>query len=128
MSSNNCDVRTESLGPFLIDYEHLYHCQFSQYNSLFIFLLLLWIVYLTRLLGNTASNYFSPTLGSICVKLNLSHSLAGVTFLAFGMSSINFSRLTVCFEYLLVVSVDLKVTSNSTDEFSCILPVLLDLF
>lgn len=53
-------------------------------QTFFLMFLFLWIIYLISLLGNTASNYFTPTLGNICVKLNLSYSIAGVTFLAFG--------------------------------------------
>jgi sodium/potassium/calcium exchanger 6 len=87
MSKGRCDYTVDGNGPLQIDYEYLYYCQFQDYENLFIFLLLLWIIYLTSLLGNTAANYFSPTLGSICVKLNLSYSFAGVTFLAFGNGS-----------------------------------------
>lgn len=71
-------------GPLQIDYIQLYNCQFHGYESVYTFLLILWVVFLTNLLGNTASNYFSPTLAAICSKLSLSPDVAGVTFLAFG--------------------------------------------
>lgn len=79
-----CEYKTDGLGPLHIDYEYLYNCQFVEYQYLFCFLLALWIGYLLLTLANTASSYLTPTLGSICIYLKLSHSLAGVTFLSFG--------------------------------------------
>lgn len=74
-------------GPLHIDYFYLYTCTFKGYEFFSCLLLLGWIVLLTNLLGNTAGNYFGPTLASICSKLKISYDVAGVTFLAFGNGS-----------------------------------------
>jgi sodium/potassium/calcium exchanger 6 len=86
MACDNYGIERE-LGPLKIDYFELYKCNLEGYEWICIILFVLWIVYLTSLLGNTAENYLSPTLGAICVKLKISYDLAGVTFLAFGNGS-----------------------------------------
>lgn len=72
------------LGPFGIDYEKIYSCQFHNESTMGIILLFLWVCYLINSLGSTASSYFSPNLGRICDKLKLPYDIAGVTLLAFG--------------------------------------------
>lgn len=45
---------------------------------------ILLIILCFYILGSTADGYLSPALETIAVKLGISESLAGVTFLAFG--------------------------------------------
>lgn len=74
-------------GPLSIDYQFYFDCTLESspfFRAVFIAALLGWIVVLIHLLGNTAGNYLSPTLGKICERLHLSYNVAGVTFLAFG--------------------------------------------
>ena len=75
---------TPELGPMQINYIHFYSCTMAGYEFFSLLLLAMWVVFFISLLGNTATNYFSSTLASICGKLNLSYDIAGVTFLAFG--------------------------------------------
>ena len=78
----NCDKSDpDLLGPLEIDYLYLYNCTFYHYSFIFYIVSCIWIVTLISLLANTASNYFSPTLGSVCDKLKLAYDLAGVTLL-----------------------------------------------
>ena len=72
----------EKLGPLNIDYIHLYKCEFKNFEFLFIFLVVIWIVILIDVLGKTASEYFTPTLASISIKWKLSDNFAGVTLVA----------------------------------------------
>jgi Ca2+/Na+ antiporter len=70
-------------GPLGMDYMAFYYCSLDA-NFGAMLLLLDCASFLIYLLGNTASNYFSSTLASICEKMKLSYEIAGVTFLAFG--------------------------------------------
>lgn len=83
----DCATHSDELGPLGIDYQYLYSCELYGYEWLSWFCLLSWTVGLIYLLGDTASTYFSPTLGYICEKLKLPYNIAGVTFLAFGNGS-----------------------------------------
>ena len=85
------------LGPLGIDYEYLYYCTFSGYSGFFHILSAMWVMILMSLLAHTASNYFSPTLGSICDKMNLAYDIAGVTFLALGNGAPDFFSLIASF-------------------------------
>eukprot|EP01036_Dinobryon_divergens_P030199 gene30199-39402_t len=85
------------LGPLGIDYEYLYSCTFSGYSAFFFILSAIWVMILMSLLAHTASNYFSPTLGSICDKMNLAYDIAGVTFLALGNGAPDFFSLIASF-------------------------------
>lgn len=87
MATYDCaNPQSPELGPMQIDYQYIYYCELtgSHHTALFVIFLILWILYLTNVLGGSAEHYFSPTLASICVKLHLSYDFAGVTFLAFG--------------------------------------------
>ena len=91
---SECD-QWSGAGPFSIDYIYLYSCTFKGYEVISTLLLIGWVVFLANLLGNTASNYFSPTLSSICNKLKVPYDIAGITFLAFGNGSPDiFSQLS----------------------------------
>ncbi|KAE8677002.1 Cation/calcium exchanger 2 [Hibiscus syriacus] len=67
-----------------IDYLHLFYCNFGQFPLLGHFLLVVWLVVLFYLLGNTASEYFCYSLESLSSLLKLSPTLAGVTLLSLG--------------------------------------------
>ena len=98
MCSESYVSQTENMvGPLGIDYHYAYSCSFSGYSFLFYFLIFLWVIFLMSMLAHTASNYFSPTLGSICDKLNLAYDIAGVTFLALGNGAPDFFSLIASF-------------------------------
>ncbi len=39
------------------------------------FVMIIWVVYLIRALGGTASNFLSPTLANVCKRFKVSHIL-----------------------------------------------------
>ncbi|KAF3959115.1 hypothetical protein CMV_016035 [Castanea mollissima] len=67
-----------------IDYLQIFYCNFGQFPILGHFVLLLWLLVLFYLLGNTAANYFCSSLESLSKILKLSPTIAGVTLLSLG--------------------------------------------
>lgn len=67
-----------------IDYFALFYCAFGFSPALGYIVLFLWLLILFYLLGNTASQYFCPSLESLSRVLNLSPVIAGVTLLSLG--------------------------------------------
>ncbi|XVF06675.1 hypothetical protein REPUB_Repub06bG0070600 [Reevesia pubescens] len=67
-----------------VDYLYLFYCNFGRYPLLGHCLLILWLLVLFYLLGNTASEYFCYSLESLSSLLKLSPTLAGVTLLSLG--------------------------------------------
>ncbi|XVF30713.1 hypothetical protein REPUB_Repub16aG0082100 [Reevesia pubescens] len=67
-----------------IDYLYLFYCNFGRFPLLGNCLLILWLIVLFYLLGNTASEYFCYSLESLSNLLKLSPTLAGVTLLSLG--------------------------------------------
>ena len=59
-----CDI-SQDLGPFQIDYRRFYTCDMKGFEIVSTPLLIIWVFFLISILGNTASTYFSPTLGMI---------------------------------------------------------------
>lgn len=84
-------------GPLGLNYQAI-HCSLQGdpiLQAVLVVGILGWVIALIHLLGHTAGNYLSPTLGKICEKLHLSYNVAGVTFLAFGNGSPDvFSSIT----------------------------------
>lgn len=99
MSCSSCQWGEieEFIGPLGVDYLCLYECSSSTAHPFVVFMIFLWVLFLLNLLADTASNYFSPTLGSICSRLNLSYDIAGVSFLAFGNGAPDFFALLAAF-------------------------------
>ena len=64
-------------GPLGIDYIEFY-CDHDGHGGGVVLLFLGWVVFLIYVMGGTAKNYFSPTLGAICEKLKISYNVAGV--------------------------------------------------
>lgn len=81
------------VGPLGIDYVYIDNCALPHLHFLVVIFMFIWVIFLINLLANTASNYFTPTLGSICDKMNLAYDIAGVTFLAFGNGAPDFFSL-----------------------------------
>ncbi|OQR86349.1 Ca2 :Cation Antiporter (CaCA) Family [Achlya hypogyna] len=79
----NCSYAME-LGPLGINYLELHYCTFAGWAWASCLLLALWLIVLFYLLGNTADEYFSPTLSTLCTQFHIPYDVAGVTFLAFG--------------------------------------------
>ncbi|GMI94260.1 CATION/Ca2+EXCHANGER2 [Hibiscus trionum] len=67
-----------------VDYLYLFYCNFGRCPLLGHFLLILWLLVLFYLLGNTASEYFCYSLESLSSLLKLPPTLAGVTLLSLG--------------------------------------------
>jgi sodium/potassium/calcium exchanger 6 len=77
-------------------YLKLQYCVFQKrLQPLYYILAIGWIYILFYLLGNTAEDYFSPSLIKISEYLKLSPNVAGVTFLAFGNGAPDLSSTIV---------------------------------
>ncbi|OMO70319.1 Sodium/calcium exchanger membrane region [Corchorus olitorius] len=67
-----------------IDYLYLFYCNLGRFPFLGHCLLIIWLLVLFYLLGNTASEYFCYSLESLSNFLKLSPTLAGITLLSLG--------------------------------------------
>lgn len=62
----------------------LYYCDLSNAQPLALLILVAWMIFLFSALGIVAGDFLAVNLGSIAQYLNISDTLAGVTFLALG--------------------------------------------
>ncbi|KAL5708686.1 hypothetical protein ACHQM5_019452 [Ranunculus cassubicifolius] len=67
-----------------IDYMYVFYCMLGNLPYLGFFLMLIWLLVLFYLLGDTASVYFCSALESLAKLLKLSPAIAGVTLLSLG--------------------------------------------
>ncbi|XP_010266724.1 PREDICTED: cation/calcium exchanger 1-like [Nelumbo nucifera] len=67
-----------------INYLQIFYCICGRYPLLGCTILILWLVVLFYLLGNTAANYFCYSLERLSKTLELSPTIAGVTLLSLG--------------------------------------------
>ncbi|XVE62494.1 hypothetical protein DITRI_Ditri06bG0122300 [Diplodiscus trichospermus] len=67
-----------------VDYLQIFYCNFGRFPFLGHCLLIVWLLVLFYLLGNTASEYFCYSVESFSSFLKLSPTLAGVTLLSLG--------------------------------------------
>nr|KJB44460.1 hypothetical protein B456_007G254300 [Gossypium raimondii] len=65
-----------------VDYLHLFYCNFGKLHFYGHSLLILWLLMLFYLLGNTTSEYFCYSIESLSSLLKLSPTLVGVTLLS----------------------------------------------
>ncbi|KAL3632665.1 hypothetical protein CASFOL_025649 [Castilleja foliolosa] len=71
-------------GKGYLNYLEIFYCTCNNSPLLGYSLLLLWLVVLFYVLGNTTSEYFCPSVESLSRVLNLSPTIAGTTLLPFG--------------------------------------------
>ncbi|KDO26542.1 hypothetical protein SPRG_07944 [Saprolegnia parasitica CBS 223.65] len=79
----NCSYDME-MGPLGINYLEFHYCSMAGWAWASCLVLAAWLVLLFYLLGNTADEYFSPTLSTLCTQFHIPFDVAGVTLLAFG--------------------------------------------
>lgn len=83
-----CSYLKSSTNPCVsqgyLDYLNLFYCKFGRFPLLGHCLLILWLLVLFYLLGNTASEYFCYSLESLSSLLKLSPTIAGATLLSLG--------------------------------------------
>ncbi|XP_020589202.1 cation/calcium exchanger 1-like [Phalaenopsis equestris] len=77
-ASHSCDTNG------YINYLYIFYCVFGFSPPLGLIILVLWLLILLYLLGNTASHFFCPSLENLSRLLNLSPTIAGVTLLSLG--------------------------------------------
>ncbi|KAK7271126.1 hypothetical protein RJT34_26767 [Clitoria ternatea] len=80
-----------------INYLQIFFCSFGHSPILGQALLVLWLVVLFYLLGDTASNYFCSSLEGLSDILKLSPTIAGVTLLSLGNGAPDFFASVVSF-------------------------------
>lgn len=71
-------------GKGYIDYLQIFYCTLGQFPVLRYILLLLWLLLLFYVIGNTTADYFCPSVESLSRVLKLSPTIAGTTLLPFG--------------------------------------------
>eukprot|EP00742_Colponemidia_sp_Colp-10_P006777 GILJ01007263.1.p1 GENE.GILJ01007263.1~~GILJ01007263.1.p1 ORF type:complete len:707 (+),score=90.58 GILJ01007263.1:33-2123(+) len=77
----NCSSADNSLN---INYLEFYYCKMEDSRWLGVIVIIIMVAVCFYLLGDTAEDYFSPTLATLSNILGMSPNLAGITFLAFG--------------------------------------------
>ncbi|KAF7819242.1 cation/calcium exchanger 1-like [Senna tora] len=80
-----------------INYLQIFYCKFGESPTMGHALLVLWLVVLFYLLGDTASNYFCHSLEGLSDILRLSPTIAGVTLLSLGNGAPDFFASVVSF-------------------------------
>ncbi|KAL5730948.1 hypothetical protein ACHQM5_003723 [Ranunculus cassubicifolius] len=70
-----------------LNYLHLFYCTLGQSPILGYTLLMIWLIILFYILGNTATNYFCSSLENLSRALKLSPTIVGVTLLSIGSGS-----------------------------------------
>ncbi|KAK7380792.1 hypothetical protein VNO78_33311 [Psophocarpus tetragonolobus] len=80
-----------------INYLQIFYCSFGHSPILGHVLLIVWLVVLFYLLGDTASNYFCNNLEGLSDILRLSPTIAGVTLLSLGNGAPDFFASVVSF-------------------------------
>ncbi|KAI4301015.1 hypothetical protein L6164_034334 [Bauhinia variegata] len=80
-----------------INYLQIFYCNLGQSPVLGHALLVLWLVVLFYLLGDTASNYFCHSLEGLSNIMRLSPTIAGVTLLSLGNGAPDFFASVVSF-------------------------------
>ncbi|KAL3533328.1 hypothetical protein ACH5RR_006849 [Cinchona calisaya] len=143
-SHNSCS------GKGYINYLQIFYCNFGQFPALGYTLLMLWLLILFYLVGNTTADYFCPSVENLSRVLKLSPTIAGTTLLPFGngandvfASFISFTRSNdsdVGFNTVLggaffiscfvvgIVSISISSRQTAVDQASFIRDVLFFIF
>lgn len=80
-----CEYVQEHCDPeSTFDFYSFHYCTINEQLGIMLPMGILLIILCFYILGSTADGYLSPALETIALKLGISESLAGVTFLAFG--------------------------------------------
>ncbi|KAF9595704.1 hypothetical protein IFM89_003446 [Coptis chinensis] len=90
-SQHSCDTSG------YIDYLYLFYCLCGNWPFLGSTLVILWLLVLFYILGDTASTYFCTSLESLSKVLKLSPTIAGVTLLSLGNGAPDFFSSIVSF-------------------------------
>ncbi|KAK6131946.1 hypothetical protein DH2020_034316 [Rehmannia glutinosa] len=151
--TSKCEyVRSNSgcRGKGYLNYLEIFYCTCGNFPSLGYFLLLLWLVILFYILGNTTAEYFCPCVESLSRVLKLSPTIAGTTLLPLGngandvfASIISFTRsndadvglnsvlggaLFICCFVVGIVSISISSRRVTVDKRSFVRDVLFFLF
>ncbi|XP_030453130.2 cation/calcium exchanger 2 [Syzygium oleosum] len=113
-SKNPCSSRG------YINYLYIFYCTFSDLPILGYGFLILWLVVLFYLLGNTASEYFCSSLESLSRLLKLSPTIAGVTLLSLGNGAPDVFASLVSFTGSGTQSVGLNTVLGGSSFVTCI--------
>lgn len=113
-SKNPCSSRG------YINYLYIFYCTFSDLPVLGYGFLILWLVVLFYLLGNTASEYFCSSLESLSRLLKLSPTIAGVTLLSLGNGAPDVFASLVSFTGSGTQSVGLNTVLGGSSFVTCI--------
>lgn len=103
-----------------INYLYIFYCTFSDLPILGYSFLILWLVVLFYLLGNTASEYFCSSLESLSRLLKLSPTIAGVTLLSLGNGAPDVFASLVSFTGSGTQSVGLNTVLGGTSFVTCV--------
>jgi sodium/potassium/calcium exchanger 6 len=114
----------KSKGPCVsqgyIDYLYLFYCKLGNFSILGHVLLILWLLVLFYLLGNTASEYFCSSLENLSKLLRLSPTIAGVTLLSLGNGAPDVFSVFVSFIDTGTTDIGLSTVLGGTSFVTCV--------
>nr|DAD29146.1 TPA_asm: hypothetical protein HUJ06_030614 [Nelumbo nucifera] len=103
-----------------LDNLYLFYCVYGRWPVLGYCLLSVWLLVLFYLLGNTASEYFCPSLENLSGALKLSPPMAGVTLLSIGNGAADLFSSLVSFTEIGTSGIGLNSVVGGAFFVSCI--------